>query len=71
MIDDRVGDAGEAAPRIDSVDYDRFAGNIGRSRNQCEIVGGGKPLEAAGTPKQFPDEQPVQRCVGQEQSDGR
>ena len=66
MIDDRVGDAGEPAPRIGSVDHDRFAGNVSRRRDQREIVGGGKPVEAGGTPEQFPDDQPMQRRVGQE-----
>ena len=71
MIDHRVGDAGKSAPRIGSVDHDRFAGNVSRRRDQCEIAGGGKPVEAGGTPQQFPDHQPVQWCVRQEQSDGR
>ena len=64
MVSDRVGDAVEAAARISSVDDDRFAGDVGRSRDQCQIGGGGNPVDAGGTPEQFPDHQPVQRCMG-------
>ena len=71
MIDDQIGDAVEAAARIGAVDDDRFAGDIGRGRDQREIVRRGHPVEAGGTPEQFPDHQPVQWRIGQEQSDGR
>ena len=45
MIGDHVGDAGEAAARIGAVDDDRFAGDVGRGRDQRQIGGRRNPVE--------------------------
>ncbi len=71
MVGDCVGDAGEAAACIGAVDDDRFARDVGRGRDQRQIGCIGNPVDAGGAPEQFPDHQPVQRRIGQEQPDGR
>ena len=64
VVDNRIGNATESATRIGSIDDDRFAGKIGRSRNQRQVGAFTHPIESARAAEQLPDHQPMQRRIG-------
>jgi hypothetical protein len=71
VVNNSIGNATESATRIGSIDDDRFAGKIGRSRDQRKISDFTHPIESARAAEQLPDHQPVQRRIRQKKPNGR